>query len=154
MSDQTVRESSINVSQVENIESENVVGHGSKENCNNSNTVVSCEGPGRVAHSASGYRTRLFYNSNVKPGDIEAILANRGKKNKKLVDKRVVKSMIFRGGNSAGSDMFLRQQCKESQGNDGKNTHMIDSDPTKTNGGSVCDNWGNNPEHHPMLGQG
>ena len=118
------------------------------------NTVVSLEGPGRVAPSASGYKTRLFDTSNVKPRDIEAILANRGKKNKRLVDKRVVKSMIFRGGNSAGSGMVWQQQCKESQEYDCTSTQIIDSDLTKTNGGSDCDNCGNTPEHYPMFRQG
>ena len=149
-----VKESSTNVPQVEKIEFQNGVGHGSKRNCNNSNPVVSCEGPSRVPLSASGYKTRLFYNANVNPGDIEAILANRGRKHKKLVDRRVVKSMIFRGDNSAGSGTVSRKQCKESQNKDVKNTHIIDSNPTKSNGGSLCDSRANNPEHQPMLGQG
>ena len=152
-----MKEASVNVSQAKNVKSEHVVGHGSKENCvkfHSNNIVIPLGGPSRVAPSASCYKTRLLYNSNVKPGDIEAILANRGRKNKKLVDKRVVKSMIFTRGNSAGSSKVLQHQCKESQENDCKIFQITDCDFTKANGLYGRDNCGNTPEEQSMLRRG
>ena len=112
-----MRQASVEVSKVENVKSERIVGHGSKESCvllHSNDVVTPVEGPSRMTPTSSCYKTRLFYNSNVKPSDVEAILANRGRKNKKLIDKRVVKSMIFRGVGSAGSSNVLQYQCKES----------------------------------------
>ena len=101
-----MKQASVEVSKVQNVKSEHIVRHGSKESCvffHSNDVVTPVEGPSRMTPTSSGYKTRLFFNSNVKRSDVEAILANRGRKNKKLIDKRVVKSMIFRGVGSAGS---------------------------------------------------
>ena len=124
-----MKQASVEVSKVQNVKSENIVGHGSKESCvffYSNDVVTPVEGPSRMTPTSSCYKTRLFYNSNVKPSDVEAILANRGRKNKKLIDKRVVKSMIFRGVGSAGSSNVMQYQCKESQDNDCKNVQITD----------------------------
>ena len=123
MLDQSVKKCSVSVSKAKDVKCRHVVEHSSRESCgqsHSSSTFGSVGDPDRMAPSASGYKTRLFYNSNVKPRDIEAILANRGKKNKKLIAKKVVKSMIFTGGNSARPDVVIPLEGKDSLENDCK----------------------------------
>ena len=129
MLDQSVEAVSVNISKVQSVKCKHVVG-----------SPVAVGGSDRMIPSASGYKTRLFYNSNVKPPDIEAILANKGKKHKKLIDKRVVKSMVFTRGHSAMPEVVIPPEEKCNPENDCTNTQNTAFDLTNTSSIPNCDN--------------
>ena len=129
MLDQSVEAVSVNISKVESVKCKHVIG-----------SPVAVSGSDRMTPSASGYKTRLFYNSNVKPADIEAILANKGKKNKKLIAKRVVKSMVFTRGHSATPEVVIPPEEKCNPENDCTNTQNTAFDLTNTSSIPNCDN--------------